>query len=166
MNGTDLTTLKFVVDIDLNSMFTDTEAVTKHLKSADFFDVQNNSKAKFTSSKVEKDGDNYKVTGKLNMHGKSKDVTFPAKLALKDGGLTMASSFKINRHDWDISYGKGFVIDDVSMDVSITAKEWSYKAFTRRVWISKPRVALRGGLPWLQRVMFSIPRRGCIAGKT
>jgi polyisoprenoid-binding protein YceI len=118
-NGIDLNTVKIALDIDVTSIFTDTAGLTTHLKSADFFDVKTYPKAKFESTKVEKDGADYKVAGKLTMHGKTKDVTFPAKLAFKDGNLTMSSSFKINRHEWAISYGKGNIIDDVSLKVTI-----------------------------------------------
>jgi polyisoprenoid-binding protein YceI len=123
INGADVTSLKIAVDIDLNSMWTDTDKLTAHLKSADFFDVKNYPTAKFASSKVEKNGDSYKVTGKLTMHGKSKDVTFPAKIEVKDSNLTLASDFKINRHDWGVSYGPGIVHDDVTLKVSVTAKK-------------------------------------------
>jgi len=121
--GNDLTTLKIKVDIDLNTLFTDEPKVTSHLKTPDFFDTKTYPTAKFESTKVEKDGADYKLTGKLTMHGKTKEVTFPAKLEAKDGGLNLTSKFKINRHDWAISYGKGFVIDDVSMDVTVNAKK-------------------------------------------
>jgi len=122
-NGKDPTTLQFDVDIDLTSIYTDTEKLTNHLKSPDFFDVKNYPKAKFVSAKVEKSGDEYKVTGKLTMHGKTKDVTFPAKIEAAADKLTLTSNFKINRHDWNVSYGKGIVHDNVSLTVKVTAKK-------------------------------------------
>src|SRR5262249_21310391 len=36
----DLSTLKINVEIDMNSLYTDTPKLTGHLKSADFFDVK------------------------------------------------------------------------------------------------------------------------------
>jgi polyisoprenoid-binding protein YceI len=122
-NGKDVTSLKFNVEIELNSIFTDTDKVTDHLKSPDFFDVKNYPKATFTSSKVEKNGDGYNVQGKLTMHGKTKDVTFPAKITAGGDKLDLSSSFKINRHDWAISYGKGFVEDNVNLTLAVTAKK-------------------------------------------
>jgi polyisoprenoid-binding protein YceI len=121
-NGTDPTTLVFSVDIDMTSTYTDTEKLTNHLKSADFFDVKTNPKAKFVSSKVEKKGDGYTVTGKLTLNGKTKELSFPATIDVGAQKLNVTSNFTINRHDWNISYGKGQINDNVSLKVNITAK--------------------------------------------
>ena len=45
---------KVVVDIDVNSLYTEPEDLIKHLKSADFFDVEKFPKAIFTSTKIAK----------------------------------------------------------------------------------------------------------------
>lgn len=123
VNGTDLTTLKIALDIDLNALTTDNEKVTAHLKTPDFFDVKNNPTAKFASTKIDKTADGYTVAGKLTMHGKTKEISFPAKIAVDGGNLTITSSFNINRHDWGISYGKGMVEDDVSLTVAVSTKK-------------------------------------------
>ncbi len=120
--GADLTTLKVDVEIDMNSMFTDDEKLTNHLKSPDFFDVKNNPKSKFTVTKVEKDKDGYKMTGKLDMHGKSKEITMPAKITQTGDSLKLESTFKINRFDWDVKYGKGKVDDNVEIKVKLDGK--------------------------------------------
>lgn len=120
--GADATALKMDVEIDMNSIFTDNEQVTNHLKSPDFFDVKNHPKSKFTINKVEKDKDGFKVTGKLDMHGKSKEVTFPAKITQTGDSLKLESTFKINRFDWDVKYGKGKVDDDVEIKVKLEGK--------------------------------------------
>ena len=54
VDGTDLTTLKLDATIDVNSIFSDDEKLTGHLKSPDFFDVKNHPKAMFKVTKVEK----------------------------------------------------------------------------------------------------------------
>ncbi len=123
VNGTDITSLKIDLEIDLNTTWTDTDKLTAHLKTADFFDVKNNPKAKFVSTKVEKSGDDFKLSGKLTLNGKTKDVAFPAKIAVAAGNLTLSSTFKINRHDWAVSYGKGMVDDDVTLTLAVTAKK-------------------------------------------
>src|SRR5437016_988768 len=53
--GADPTTLKINIDIDMESIWTDTDNLTTHLRGPDFFDVKNNPKSKFTVTKVEKD---------------------------------------------------------------------------------------------------------------
>ena len=80
----DVTKLKIEVEIDLNSMETDDPKLTTHLKSPDFFNVKANPKAKFVTTKVEKANDDYSVTGDLTLNGKTKPVTFPAKIKASD----------------------------------------------------------------------------------
>ena len=117
----DLTTLKINLEIDMESLYTDTPKLTGHLKSTDFFDVKNNSNSKFVSTQVAKNGANYTVTGKLTLNGKTKELSFPANIEVQGANLNLSSEFKINRNDWGISYGKGKIHDDVSLTVSVNA---------------------------------------------
>jgi polyisoprenoid-binding protein YceI len=117
----DISTLKIAVEIDMNSTFTDNGMLTNHLKSPDFFGVKNNPKSKFTSTKVEKGDAGYTVSGKLTLNGKTKELSFPAKIEVADGSLKLTSDFKINRTDWGISYGRGMVDEDVALKVAVTA---------------------------------------------
>jgi polyisoprenoid-binding protein YceI len=119
--GADPTALKLAVEIDVTSMHSDDEKLTGHLKSPDFFDVKNHPKAKFVSTKVEKAGDGYTVSGSLTLLGKTKPVTFPAKISTTDG-LSLTSTFKIDRTEWGMTYGKGKIDDAVGLTVSISAK--------------------------------------------
>jgi polyisoprenoid-binding protein YceI len=123
INGDDIATLKITAEIDMNSTFADDPKLTAHLKSPDFFGVKNHPKSKFVSTKIEKGDAGWTVTGKLTLNGKTKELHFPAKIEAGAGGLTLSSSFKINRNDWGISYGKGMVDDDVSLTVALTAKK-------------------------------------------
>jgi polyisoprenoid-binding protein YceI len=122
--GADPTALKIDIEIDMDSIWTDNEKVTNHLKTPDFFDAANNPKSKFTVTKVVKDKekDTYKLTGKLDMHGKSKEITMPAKITQTSDGVKLESTFKINRFDWDVNYGKGKVDDNVEIKVKLDAK--------------------------------------------
>jgi polyisoprenoid-binding protein YceI len=122
VTGNDLTTLTVTLDIDMTSLYTDTDKLTAHLKSPDFFGVKSNPKSKFVSTKVEKSGDDYKVTGDFTMLGKTKSITFPAKLAVTPDGLTVSSSFTIDRTQWGMNYGQGKVDNDVKLTISVKAK--------------------------------------------
>ena len=64
----------------------------------------------------------YKLTGKLDMHGKSKEITMPAKITQTGKSLKLESTFKINRFDWDVNYGKGKVDDNVEIKVKLDGK--------------------------------------------
>jgi polyisoprenoid-binding protein YceI len=122
VTGTDAATLKITLDIDMESLYSDNAKLTNHLKSPDFFGVKSNPKSKFVTSKVVKDGDDYKVTGTLTMLGKDKEITFPAKIAVADGSLTVTSSFSIDRTQWGMTYGQGKVDNTVKLNVSVKAK--------------------------------------------
>jgi polyisoprenoid-binding protein YceI len=117
----DVTKAQIKVEIDMTSIFTDTPQVTNHLKTADFFDVKKYPKATFVSTKIEKKGDDYLVTGKLTMHGVTKELSFPAKVEANDAGFSLESNFEINRHDWKVSYGPGRVDDMVKLSLSVSA---------------------------------------------
>jgi polyisoprenoid-binding protein YceI len=123
VTGTDATTLKITLDIDMNSMYTDTDKLTAHLKSPDFFGVKSNPKSTFVSTKVEKDGADYKVTGDFTMLGQKKSITFPAKISVTDGSVSLTSSFTIDRTKWGMTYGQGKVDNAVKLSVSVNAKK-------------------------------------------
>lgn len=119
------------VDIDATSIFSDDPGLTDHLKTKDFFEVEKFPKASFKSTKIEsgaKAPDNYTVTGDLEMHGVTKSVTFPAKIDVASGEVTVKASFSINRKDFGILYsGKAdnLIRDDVTimLDVKTAAKK-------------------------------------------
>ena len=96
------------VDIDATSVYTDDEELTKHLKSADFFDVARFPKAAFTSTKIEPDretgGDSFSVTGDFTLHGVTKSVSFPATIKVSNEGVEVDSEFTINRKDFGIAF--------------------------------------------------------------
>jgi polyisoprenoid-binding protein YceI len=121
--GADPTSLKLVVVLDMTALESDNPKLTGHLKSPDFFGVATNPKARFVTTRVERDGRGYKVTGSLTMCGKTKAITFPAAIAVSADALRLTSRFKINRHDWGISYGKGKIHDDVTLTVAVNARK-------------------------------------------
>lgn len=115
-----------LVDIDTNSVYTDADGLTTHLKSPDFFDVEKFPKAKFTSTKIVADAakgaGNYTVTGDFNLHGQTKSITFPAKISVTDAEVSVDSEFAINRKDFGIVYaGKAddLIRDDVVIRLNL-----------------------------------------------
>ena len=78
--------------IETDSLYSDNAKLTAHLKSPDFFDVKTNPKAKFVSTKVEKDGHKYKVTGELTLNGKTKEISFPAKITARAAELKLTAT--------------------------------------------------------------------------
>ncbi len=92
------------------SIDTDNEQRDNHLKSADFFDAENNPTVSF-KGKIEKAGTSYKLVGKLTMRGTTKDVTFDVKYngTIKDPWGNIKSGFKItgtvNRKEYGLKWG-------------------------------------------------------------
>jgi polyisoprenoid-binding protein YceI len=123
VEGTDPATLKIDVTIETDSLYSDDPKLTAHLKAPDFFGVKDYPKATFKSTKVEKTGAGYTVTGDLTMVGKTKSVSFPATVAATGDSLTLTSEFKINKGDWGMTYGKGKIDDAVTLKVTVAAKK-------------------------------------------
>lgn len=119
----DLTKLAVAVDIVTDSLYSDDEKLTGHLKNADFFDVKNQPKATFKSTKVAKTEKGYTVTGELTLLGKTKPVSFPATITEKDGKLEVSAAFTIDRTDWGMNYGKGKIDDKVELGIKVEAKK-------------------------------------------
>lgn len=108
------------VEIDMSSTFSDSEKLTGHLKSPDFFDVAKHKTAKFVSTSIEKGGDGgtHTVTGNLTLRGETKSIKFPANIELKGDAITVKSEFTINRMDYGIEY-KGMADDLIKKEVVI-----------------------------------------------
>lgn len=69
-----------------------------------------------------------KVTGKMTIHGVTKDVTVPGTIDVKGGDIKGSSSFAILIKDYDISI-PSLVKDKVSETVNIDV-EMNYELFT------------------------------------
>lgn len=121
-------TSRVKVDIDTASVFTDADGLTKHLQTADFFEVSKFPTATFTSTKIEPDaakgGNNFTVAGDLDLHGTKKSVTFPAAINITAEEVTVKADFAINRKDFGILYaGKAddLIRDDVVIRLDLKA---------------------------------------------
>lgn len=81
-----------------------------HLKSADFFDVENFPEWTFTSTAVSRDGDEWTVVGDLTI----KDVTHPVTIGFEEGGsakdpfgnlrVGFEGETTVNRKDWGLTW--------------------------------------------------------------
>lgn len=95
------------ITIEMNSVTTDTPAVTKHLQTPDFFDAAKYPQATFVSTSIKPGGEkgaSHTVTGNLTLHGVTKSITFPANIAVTPDAITVESSFAINRKDFGINF--------------------------------------------------------------
>src|SRR6056297_322420 len=108
IDGEDFANSKAKVVIHSDSIYTNNEDRDKHLRSADFFDVENHKELVFESvSFTKKDDENYLLKGVLTMSGISKEVSLDVEYGgtNKDPWGNEKAGFsvtgKINRKDWD-----------------------------------------------------------------
>lgn len=120
--------------IQAASIDTNEEARDKHLRSADFFDVEKNPQITFKSSKMKATGkETYDVVGTFTMRGVSKEITLPVTVLgeMKDGRGTPKIGFEtsatINRKDYGVSWNRaldagGYILsDDVKITITLEA---------------------------------------------
>lgn len=126
--GGEVQKLEFTVDT--TSVFSDTEKLTRHLKSEDFFHVVEYPKATFVSKKiVEKAGEvptgldgekvfksTHEVTGDFTIRGVTKQLTFPVAIKTGEDKIEANTEFTFDRFDFGIEY-KGKPDDLVRKEV-------------------------------------------------
>ncbi len=112
-------------EVDTTSIFTDTEKLTGHLQSPDFFDVAKFPKASFVSTKIVEapgEGKTHDITGDMTIREITKTITFPA-IVKTEGDTAMANSeFTLKRSDFGIVYaGKpdDLIKEEVLMKISL-----------------------------------------------
>ena len=129
----DLSASTVNVSVDLSSINTGTADRDAHLRSGDFFENETYPDVTFVSTNVERDGDDWAVTGNLTIKGVSKPVTIvfePTGSAKDPFGNTRAGfegTATINRKDWGITWnaaletGGVLVSDKVKLEFDVSA---------------------------------------------
>ena len=107
----DFSDAKIQFEADIKSINTNNEQRDTHLKSADFFDAENNPKMTFESASVKKISDSeMQVKGSLTLRGVTKEVTLDVTYngtVSGFGGSTVAGfevRGKINRFDFGLQW--------------------------------------------------------------
>ena len=96
--------------IDLNSIDTRDENRDNHLRSGDFFDVENSGPMTFTSTSVQAGGQGLLVTGDLTLKGTSRPVTLDVEVLGTQsdpwGGSRVGfeGTTTISRKDWGVDF--------------------------------------------------------------
>ena len=113
------------VVIDMTSTFTDTDRLTGHLKSPDFFDAVKFPTATFVTTAIEPGATNSIVTGNHTLHGITEQISFPAKIEVSDAAVKVDAEFFLNRFDFEIKYpGKtdDLIRQEVVLRLKVDAK--------------------------------------------
>lgn len=108
----DPTDSKVALTIDATSVDTRDENRDNHLRTNDFFDVENHPTWTFTSTSIVPEGPTeWKVVGDLTIRGVTRPVTLDVELegVVKDPfgnhRVGFSASTTINRDDFDVSFG-------------------------------------------------------------
>jgi polyisoprenoid-binding protein YceI len=121
------------VEIDAASINTADDKRDGHLRSADFFDVEQFPRITFTSTRLEGNRDAFTLTGDLTIRDQTRPVTLEVSLngtATNPYGKTVASfsgQTKLNRKDfglnWNVALETGGVLvsDQFKVEVEIQA---------------------------------------------
>ena len=129
-----LTASKVDVRIDAASIDTANSARDDHLRTADFFDVQRFPEIVFTSTRIERSGENrFRVVGNLTMHGVTREVVLDTEHRgwVKDPQGRERTAFiaktTLNRQDFGIKWNQvmdsgGVAIgDQVDIEIDLLA---------------------------------------------
>ena len=134
LDEVDPTKSQIDVAIDAASIATRDEKRDGHLRSADFFDVENHPKITFRSTKIASSGkDEYKVTGDLTIRGTTKSVTLdvagptpPQKTPWGTVARGVSATGKVNRKDfglnWNAALEAGGVVVGEEVKIEIEAE--------------------------------------------
>jgi polyisoprenoid-binding protein YceI len=124
--------MKTIKDLDLEDTEYNTK-LTNHLKSADFFDVENHAFSVFTITGVDEEVGMFMIRGNLTIKGIKKNIQFPATITVNEDEVTFKSEpFTIDRTEWDVKYNSGkffqdlkdkLIKDEIELVVKIAAKK-------------------------------------------
>jgi polyisoprenoid-binding protein YceI len=105
-----------------------------HLRSADFFDVEQNPRITFESTRIEPvDEESFRVTGRLTMHGVTNELVLDAQLAGVDVDpwgnerVGLEATGRLSRGDYGMKFnqalgsGNMLVSDRVTLTLDIAA---------------------------------------------
>jgi polyisoprenoid-binding protein YceI len=105
-----------------------------HLRTKDFFEVETYPQITFKSTRVEKKGKGWLLTGDFTIKGVTKSITFPFQIVgwlpadeRSGGKMGIAAETVINRRDYGVNYGNNLpsgvaaISDDVKIVLQIEA---------------------------------------------
>jgi polyisoprenoid-binding protein YceI len=97
--------------IDLSSIDTSNADRDAHIRSADFFDVDQHPELAYRSTAVRQDGSNFVVDGELTIRGVTKPVAlelevngFQGETPFGDSRVGFSATTEINRDDYGITF--------------------------------------------------------------
>ena len=131
----DITRSRVTADIDVASISTNEDRRDAHLRSADFFDVENHPRMTFVSKRVEVVGPHLHVTGDLTIRGTTREAVLRveqlgvAKDPYGNQRAAFSASTSIDRRDYGLHWNQvldagGVLVGDkveISLDIEALA---------------------------------------------
>ena len=129
----DITKSSVSVVIKATSVDTGIEGRDRHLRNADFFDVEKFPEITFKSERVEKKGKQFIAHGPLTMHGVTKTIALPFTVngTIKNptnNKISVGYSAKmvLNRRDFGINYSRQdnptFIGDNITVEIELVTR--------------------------------------------
>ena len=129
----DVTKSSVNVVIKAASVDTGIEGRDKHLRTADFFDVEKFPEITFQSSRIEKRGKQLIAYGTLTMHEVSKEIALPFTITGVDENadktkknVGYSASLVLNRRDYGINYTHktvpNFIGDNITVEIDLITR--------------------------------------------
>jgi polyisoprenoid-binding protein YceI len=91
----------------------------KHARGEEWFNAEKYPYIEFTSTKIEKTSEGYKATGKLQMHGVTKEISIPFTFTKKGSKGTFSAKFSVDRSDYQIGKKNGGVAETLKISATI-----------------------------------------------
>jgi len=114
-----LASSKLSLKLEVSSINTGNGLMNKHAKGEEWFNAEKYPYIEFTSSKIEKTAEGFKATGKLQMHGVSKEVSIPFTFSEKGNKATFNAKFNVDRSDFQIGKKNAGVAETIKITASI-----------------------------------------------
>jgi polyisoprenoid-binding protein YceI len=132
-NERDITKSSVNVVIKATSVDTGVDARDRHLRTAEFFDVEKFPEITFQSSRIERKGKQLIAHGMLTMHGVAKEIALPFIVTgvNENAGKTKktvgySASIVLNRRDYGINYTHktvpNFIGDDITVEIDLITR--------------------------------------------
>lgn len=112
---------KVSVSIDLASAVTGDGQRDQSLQGPDWFDVANNTKATFSTTRFEKTGEGrYVAHGQLKLHGVSKAVRLPFSLKIEGDKASVRGVTSLDRTAFGVGQGEWKNTDQIPAEVKVS----------------------------------------------
>lgn len=121
-NEQDLAAAGFNVTIDVASINCGNGMQNRHAKSEKWFDAEKYPEITFVSNGAKRTATGYETTGKLSVHGVTKDFTIPFTYTPNSTGGVFAGTFDVSRSAFNIGEPSKKVVDVLKVEVTVPVK--------------------------------------------